>query len=199
MRLLIEDLACVRGGREVFAGVDAVVAAGETLEVIGPNGAGKSSMLRLIAGLLPPAAGRIVLSGAGEPPGALAHFVGHLDGVKLALSGRENLAFLRALFGGTGAIDDALTRLGLATIADLPARMYSAGQRRRLALARLLLARRPLWLLDEPLTALDAEGQETVRALARAHLADGGLLVAATHASLGLMHARQLKLDGVRT
>jgi heme exporter protein A len=196
MRLLIEGLACVRGGREIFAGLDAVVAAGETLEVTGPNGAGKSSLLRLIAGLLRPAAGRIALSGAGEPPGTSAHFVGHLDGVKLAVTGRENLVFLRALLGGETAIDDALARLGLATVADLPVRMYSAGQRRRLALARLVLAQRALWLLDEPLTALDAEGQETFRAIANRHLAGGGLIVAATHAPLGVAYSRTLRLNG---
>jgi heme exporter protein A len=196
MRLLIEGLACVRGGREIFAGLDAAVAAGEALEVTGPNGAGKSSLLRLIAGLLRPAAGRIALSGAGELPGAAAHFVGHLDGVKLALTGQENLVFLRALFGSDIAAGDALARLGLATVADLPVRMYSAGQRRRLALARLVLAPRALWLLDEPLTALDAEGQETFRAIAQRHLAGGGLIVAATHAPLGVASSRTLKLNG---
>jgi heme exporter protein A len=131
-----------------------------------------------------------------EPPSAAAHFVGHLDGVKLALTGRENLVFLRALFGGDTAIGDVLARLGLAAIADLPVRMYSAGQRRRLALARLALARRALWLLDEPLTALDAQGQETFRAIATGHLAAGGLIVAATHAPLGVASVRTLKLGG---
>jgi heme exporter protein A len=197
MRLLIEGLACVRGGREIFAGLDAAVTAGEALEVTGPNGAGKSSLLRLIAGLLRPQAGSIALSND-EPLSVAAHFVGHLDGVKLALTGRENLVFQRALFGGDTAIEDVLSRLGLAAIADLPARMYSAGQRRRLALARLALARRALWLLDEPLTALDAQGQETFRAIANGHLADGGLIVAATHAPLGVASVRTLKLDGAR-
>jgi len=197
MRLLIEDLACVRGERRLFDSLGFTVAAGEAAVVTGPNGAGKSSLLRLIAGLLWPAGGRILLEGSegNGPLGASVHFVGHLDGVKGALTVRENLEFTRALLGGEAAATDAaLARLGLSTLASLPARMLSAGQKRRLALARLLAAKRPLWLLDEPASALDAEGQETFAALAEEHLARGGIVVAATHTPLGFPHAQEIRL-----
>jgi len=197
MRLLIEDLACVRGERRLFDSLGFTVAAGEAAVVTGPNGAGKSSLLRLIAGLLRPAGGRILLEGReGDGPlGASAHFVGHLDGVKSALTVRENLEFTRALLGGEAAATDAaLARLGLAPLASLPARMLSAGQKRRLALARLLVATRSLWLLDEPTTALDAEGRETFAALAEEHLARGGIVVATTHAPLGFPRAQEIRL-----
>ncbi|MEX2127135.1 MAG: heme ABC exporter ATP-binding protein CcmA [Xanthobacteraceae bacterium] len=199
MRLLVEDLACVRGERSLFRGLGFTVGAGEALLVTGPNGAGKSSLLRLIAGFLRPAQGRIVLEGGDAEPsiGSAAHFVGHLDAVKGALSAAENLAFARSLFGGGRAhADAALARFGLQRLASIPARMLSAGQRRRLALARLLVARRPLWLLDEPTSALDAEGQETLLALANEHLSGGGLVVAATHAPLKFARVRELRLGG---
>lgn len=197
MQLVAEDLACVRGGRTLFSGLEFSVSAGEALAVTGPNGAGKSSLLRLIAGLLRPAAGRIALEG-GDPEcsiGTSAHFVGHLDAAKGALTAAENLEFMRALLGGAGSGGaEALAALGLDGLADVPALMFSAGQRRRLALARLLVAPRPLWLLDEPTTALDAEGQETFAALAAKHLAGGGILVAATHAPLKIAPVTEIRL-----
>lgn len=195
MRLIAEKLALVRAGRRLFEDLAFTVAAGEALAVTGPNGAGKSSLLRAIAGFLKPAAGRVVLEG--EPAGAAMHFVGHLDGVKAALSAAENLDFLCAILGG-GRADHGpvLRRLGLERLAGHPAGMLSAGQKRRLALARLLVVPRPLWLLDEPLTALDAEGQRTFAALAEEHLAAGGLVIAATHAPLGIAGARELRLEG---
>ncbi|MEX0589641.1 MAG: heme ABC exporter ATP-binding protein CcmA [Xanthobacteraceae bacterium] len=199
MRLLVEDLACVRGERSLFRGLGFTVGAGEALLVTGPNGAGKSSLLRLIAGLLRPAQGRIVLEGAesDRSGGSAAHFVGHLDAVKGALSVLENLAFARSLFGGGRArADAALARLGLQQLASIPARMLSAGQRRRLALARLVVVRRPLWLLDEPTTSLDAEGQETLVALVNEHLSGGGLVVAATQAPLKFTRANEIRLGG---
>jgi heme exporter protein A len=199
MRLIAEQVNCIRGGRELFRGLSFGLEAGETLAVVGPNGAGKSSLLRLIAGLLRPAEGRVVLEGDPEdrPLGQAAHFVGHLDGVKVALSAAENLEFLRAIMGGGGvATEAALAALGLGRIASLPVRMFSAGQKRRLALARLLVAPRPLWLLDEPATALDAEGQAALATLASAHLAGGGLIVAATHTPLQFGQGRELRLGG---
>lgn len=198
MRLLVEDLACVRGGRRLFKELGFTLGAGDAAVVTGPNGAGKSSLLRLIAGLLRPAAGRIALEGCDDRTvGGSAHFIGHLDGVKSALSASENLEFTRALLGGGSATSDAaLARLGLAKLASLPVRMFSAGQKRRLALARLLVVPRPLWLLDEPLSALDAEGQETFAALAAEHLAGGGLIVAATHAPLRSASAQEIRLGG---
>jgi len=196
MRLIAEKLALVRGGRLLFQGLGFAVGAGEALAVTGPNGAGKSSLLRLIAGFLKPAEGRVALEGG--PDGAAAHFVGHLDGVKAALTAAENLDFMGAILGASGRDNaGALATLGIERLADLPAAMFSAGQKRRLALARLLVAPRPLWLLDEPLTALDAEGQKTFAALARKHLAGGGIVIAATHAPLGITSERELRLgDG---
>jgi heme exporter protein A len=196
MRLVAENLACVRGGRALFQDLGFTAGAGQAIAVTGPNGAGKSSLLRLIAGLLRPAAGRVRLQGAetGQTIGAAAHFVGHLDAAKAALTGTENLEFMRALLGGGGRSNAAaLAAFGLESLAEVPARMFSAGQRRRLALARLLVAPRPLWLLDEPTTALDAEGQETFASLATKHLADGGILVAATHAPLKI-GAQEIRL-----
>jgi heme exporter protein A len=199
MRLIAERLTCIRGGRRLFHGLSFAVAGGETLAVVGPNGAGKSSLLRLIAGLLRPVEGRLALEGgpADRPLAQTAHFVGHLDGVKGALSVAENLEFLRAILGGGGRTNDtALAALGLAHLAGLPVRMLSAGQKRRLALARLLAAPRPLWLLDEPTTALDTEGQDAFAALANEHLAGGGLIVAATHAPLPFARVGELRLGG---
>jgi heme exporter protein A len=201
MRLIVEDLACVRGGRGVFRRLSCTVGAGEALLVTGPNGAGKTSFLRLIAGLLRPAAGSIRLDGhlPGAAIGGVTHFVGHLDGVKGALSAAENLAFVRSLAGDGGEdVATALTQLGLALLASFPARELSAGQRRRLALARLLVAPRPLWLVDEPTAALDAEGQAIFKTLAEAHLAGGGMLVATTHTPLQFSQSRDIELGGYR-
>lgn len=199
MRLIAENLACVRGGRRLFDHLDFTLGSGQSLAVTGPNGAGKSSLLRLIAGLLQPAEGRLRLDGvpAEQPLGRLVHLVGHLDGVKAALTVGENLAFMRALLDGDdNGHPHALVALGLSRLEHFPAGMLSAGQKRRLALARLLVVSRPLWLLDEPLTSLDAEGQDAFAAIARTHLAKGGLIVAATHAPLGLPATTELQLGG---
>jgi len=200
MRLTVEDLACVRGGRPVFAGVSFAVAAGEAVVVLGRNGAGKSSLLRVLAGLLPAATGRIVLDG-GDAEASLAeqaHYVGHLDAQKASLTVTENLDFWTAFLGGDRArVPVALESVGLGSLADLPAAHLSAGQRRRLSLARLLTARRPVWLLDEPTAALDVAGQDLLAGLMREQLASGGLIVAATHAPLGLT-GRELRLNGSR-
>jgi len=200
MRLTVEDLACVRGGRPVFAGVSFAVAAGEAVVVLGRNGAGKSSLLRVLAGLLPAATGRIVLDG-GDAEASLAeqaHYVGHLDAQKASLTVTENLDFWTAFLGGDRArVPVALESVGLGSLADLPAAHLSAGQRRRLSLARLLTARRPVWLLDEPTAALDVAGQDLLAGLMREQLASGGLIVAATHAPLGLT-GRELRLDESR-
>jgi len=199
MRLLGQDVRCVRGGREVFAGLSFQASAGEALAVTGQNGAGKTSLLRLIAGLLLPASGAILIDG-GEPEmtvGEQAHYLGHRDALKPALSVRENLSFWADFLGGAPAdkARDCLEAVGLAHAADLPAAYLSAGQRRRLSLARLLSTRRPLWLLDEPTAALDAGGQVMFADLMREHLAGGGLIVAATHGPLGI-ETRELRIGG---
>jgi heme exporter protein A len=197
MRLLAHDLGCIRGGREVFEGVNFAVEAGEALVVTGRNGAGKTTLLRLIAGLLEPARGRLELAG-GMPDTTLAeqaHYMGHRDALKPALSVRENLEFWYAFLGDRDApAASALDTVGLGGLAGLPAGYLSAGQRRRLALARLIAVPRPVWLLDEPTAALDSAGQLRLAELMRAHLAGGGIIVAATHGPLGLDGTRELRL-----
>jgi heme exporter protein A len=187
MRLSGRGLRCVRGGREVFSGLDFEVASGQALAVTGPNGAGKTSLLRLIAGLLAPAGGAIDLAG-GDAELTLAeqaHYLGHRDAMKPSLSVSENLAFWDDFLGGEATDAGAsLSAVGLAHTALLPAAVLSAGQRRRLSIARLLAVRRPIWLLDEPTSALDASGQTMFAALMGQHLKRGGLIVAATHAPL---------------
>jgi heme exporter protein A len=198
MRLSGRGIRCVRGGREVFSNLDFEASSGEVLAVTGPNGSGKTSLLRLVAGLLSIAGGSIDLEG-GETELNLpeqAHYLGHRDALKPALSVLENLAFWRDFLGGE-ALDPAqsLAAVGLDHASRLPAAYLSAGQRRRLSIARLLAVRRPLWLLDEPTNALDAPGQSLFTGLMTDHLARGGLVVAATHAPLGLP-ARELRIGG---
>lgn len=198
MQLRGRDVRCVRGGREVFSGLDFAVVGGEALAVTGRNGSGKTSLLRLIAGLLAPSGGSIAIEG-GDAELTLpeqAHYLGHRDAQKPALSVMENLSFWRDFLGGdVTEAADCLDRVGLSHAVDLPAAYLSAGQRRRLALARLLAVRRAVWLLDEPTTALDASGQAMFAGLMRDHLAGGGLIIAATHGPLGI-EARELRIGG---
>ena len=187
MQLSGRGVKCIRGGREVFSGLDFSIAMREALAVTGPNGSGKTSLLRQIAGLLAIASGSIDLDG-GDGELTLpeqAHYLGHRDALKPALSVMENLCFWRDFLGGEGADAGAsLAAVGLDHAAQLPAVVLSAGQRRRLSIARLLTVRRPIWLLDEPTSALDAAGQTMFAALMRDHLARGGIIVAATHTPL---------------
>jgi heme exporter protein A len=196
MRLAGHDISCVRGGREVFSGLSFAAASGEALAVVGPNGAGKTSLLRLIAGLLVPSRGSIVLEG-GEDDMTLAeqaHYLGHRDALKPALSVSENLRFWRDFLGGDISNPaESLAVVELDHAAHLPAAYLSAGQRRRLSIARLLAVKRPVWLLDEPTNALDTAGQKLFATLMGDHLARGGLIVAATHAPLGIA-ARTLRV-----
>jgi len=195
--LAARDLACVRGGRLVFEGVSFEVAAGHALVLTGPNGAGKSSLLRQVAGLLDIEQGEIALAG-GDPERSIAeqaHYAGHLDGLKPSMTAIETLRFWAAYLGGNQAsADAALEAMALAPLADLPVAYLSAGQKRRLSLARLAASPRPLWLLDEPSVALDAASVEGLRGFMVTHLAQGGIIIAATHLDLGLENARELRL-----
>ena len=200
MRLSGSKLECVRGGKRVFSNVGFELGAGEALLLLGPNGAGKSSLLRMVAGLLRPAAGSFELAGADcdRSLAEQAHYLGHLDPLKFSLSTIENLRFWTRFLGGGGGLQplEALRAVGLERVCDLPAGYLSAGERRRLSIARLVAVERPIWLLDEPASALDADGQALLREGMRRHLAAAGLILAATHAPLGLDAARELRLGG---
>ena len=193
-------LACIRSERIVFAGLDFSVTPGEALVLSGPNGSGKSSLLRLMAGIARPAAGRIDWQGApiaDDPESFYAdmHYVGHRDAVKQALTVRENLAFHCALRVAAPDIEGALELTGLDALADLPARMLSAGQTRRLALARMLASPAPLWLLDEPTVALDTRSVERLRSAIAAHRETGGMVVASTNVPLGIEDAASIDVS----
>jgi heme exporter protein A len=197
LTLSARALECRRGGRPVFAGLDFALASGQALIVTGRNGAGKSSLLRMIAGLLHIESGTLSLAGGTDdaPIAELAHYLGHSDALKPALTVLENLAFWTAYLGGGEDPANALAAVGLDTLAALPAACLSAGQRRRLSIARLVAVKRPLWLLDEPTSALDAAAQAMLLQLMQAHLAHGGMIVAATHLPLGLDGALELRLE----
>jgi heme exporter protein A len=181
MKLTANALACERNGRVVFSGLSFAVAAGEYAELRGPNGSGKSSLLRLVAGLVPQMAGSVVLTPTGDKTlPQLCHYIGHHDALKNALTVRENIAFWSVMLGG-GSADDALLPFKMERLADDPVQLLSAGQRRRLSLSRLLAAQRPIWLLDEPMTALDVESQKTLSGIVNRHLETGGVVLAAIH------------------
>lgn len=195
-RLELRDVALRRGGRLLFSGVSLALAAGEACALTGANGAGKTSLLRAVAGLVRLEAGEIGFGGAdpAEARGSGVHFAGHQDGLKPARTAREELSFWSRWAGApAGAAERAAEALALAPLLDLEVRRLSAGQRRRLALARLVAAPRPLWLLDEPLSPLDAAWRARFGEIMREHLAGGGLILAAVHDPLPLP-ARPLEL-----
>ncbi|MGE5766698.1 MAG: heme ABC exporter ATP-binding protein CcmA, partial [Bacteroidota bacterium] len=172
------SLQCRRGGRDVFAGLDFALPAGGALLLTGPNGSGKSSLLRLMAGLLRPASGALLWDGRpvaeeAEAHAARLHYLGHLDAVKPVLTVVENLQFWAALRGGASAVDRALDAFALTGLAAVAGRLLSAGQRRRLALARLVAAPAELWLLDEPSVGLDHASVGRLAAAIAAHRAGG--------------------------
>ena len=192
-----QDLACLRGERAIFAGLSFRLAPGDALLLVGANGAGKSTLLRMLAGLLLPAEGRLLWDGADALADRAAHaarlrYLSHQDALKPALTARENLDFFARLWGGEVAA--ALDALDLMPLAELPARVLSSGQKRRLALARLALGAAPLWLLDEPTVGLDAVSVERLGVLLARHRASGGMVLAATHLPLPLPGAGELRL-----
>jgi heme exporter protein A len=197
-----ENLVCIRGGRAVFRDVGFRVSAGETVALEGPNGSGKSSLLRMIAGFLAPVAGTIRIRmkcgediSDPEERGKLVGWLGHHDAAKPQLTPRETLRFFAKLNGGEAnqaedGIDATLDEVGLGRAHDLPCQYLSAGQKKRLGLARLKMSARPLWLLDEPLAALDADGKKLAADFIKAHCAAGGIALVATHETLGVDSAR---------
>lgn len=200
--LSIDNLALERAERRILEQVSARVSSGEALTLVGPNGSGKSTLLRALAGLMPPVAGSIAWDGADIFREAEAHrarlsFVGHQDAVKPGLSVAENLHFWAGLGGDPRRVPQALAAFALDALAERPARFLSAGQKRRLALARLALKPAQLWLLDEPVNALDAASRRAFLILLRAHLAGGGVAIIATHEDLGIA-ARHLALEAPR-
>ncbi len=197
LRLSVNNLACERGERRIFAGVSFTLRAGEALVITGRNGAGKSSLLEILAGRLRPAAGVILLEEAGERTLAeCLHYVGHRDALKAALTAEENLAFARDFLGSPAMTpSEALEAVGLAHAARLPVAYLSAGQRRRVALARLLVAHRPVWLLDEPTSALDTASQDILRLLLERHREGGGMIAATTHSPLFLADAKEIRIE----
>jgi len=195
--LELNGVAIRRGGRLLFEGVDLTLAAGEACALTGANGVGKTSLLRCVAGLVRPEAGAVAFGGLepSEARGGGLHFVGHHDGLKPARTAREELTFWTRWCGG-GDPDAAVEALELAPLLDLEVRRLSAGQRRRVALARMLAAPRPLWLLDEPASALDREGEATLALLLRDHVAAGGVVIAAVHGDLPIAPDIVLDLAG---
>lgn len=202
MRLAVEELSGERGGELIFSGISFSIEPGQAQLVSGPNGAGKSTLLRIVAGLLPPADGRVSLVGGGERfPDAKAacHYLGHLNAMKTALSVEENLAFWRVFLGESRlSPSEALETVGLRDIGHLPFGCLSTGQRRRAAIARLLVSHRPVWLLDEPTAGLDHASEARFAGLMRDHLQEGGMIVAATHLPLGIEPVRELKMGARR-
>jgi heme exporter protein A len=203
MRLMAEKLSGERGGEPVFLDVDFALREGEALIVTGPNGSGKSTLLRVLGGLLPPARGRVWLDGGGETFPSVAsasHYLGHHNALKPALTVAENLGFWRdfgadAQVGAGLSVQEALAAVELAGIGHLPFGYLSTGQKRRAAIARLLVSPRPIWLLDEPTSGLDKASEERFARLMRRHCEAGGIIVAATHLPLGLEGARALSMD----
>jgi heme exporter protein A len=201
-----ERLSCRRGNRLVLSGLGFGVSAGRALILTGPNGAGKTTLLRTLAGFLAPAGGHFDFLGPDLAPLAEyerqehLHFIGHLNGVKARLSVIENVAFWQNFYGpergeaGVERAENALDAFGLLDLAEIPAAHLSAGQTRRLALARLIAVKRPLWLLDEPTSALDAASAKRLESIIAQHLSEGGIAVIATHAELGLPGAEILAL-----
>ncbi len=197
MELKANDLTCERGGRIVFRGLSLALRTGELMQLTGPNGSGKSSLLRLVAGLNEAQSGDISLTGGAKDLsiGQQAHYIAHQEPVKAALSVHENLAFWRDFLGG-GDVGEALEAFDLARLSSYPAGLLSAGQKRRLALARLVLVPRVLWLLDEPTVGLDTASLARFVGVMARQIDKGGMIIAATHVPLGREPDVRLDLGG---
>lgn len=194
------DLCCARGDRPLFSGLHQEIKAGELLYVVGANGSGKTTLLRTLCGLSRPAQGEVRWRGTaieklGEEYRRELAYVGHKDAVQVELTPLENLRAASCRSDSSARIDDALERLGLAAYASFPARILSQGQKRRLALARLLIAAKPLWILDEPFTALDAATCEQVAEIISAHIGDGGIGVLSSHQTFDVAKGTVKRLD----
>jgi heme exporter protein A len=202
--LQADNLTVERGARPVISALSFTANAGEALLLVGPNGAGKTTLIRTIAGFIHPADGHVTLKGdsADRDVAQSCHYVGHLTGVKANLTVTQNLAFWASYLGEgddtrsdlADTVDTALDQFGLSRLADFPAGLLSAGQKRRLGLARLCVAERPIWLLDEPTVSLDAASTELLARLIQAHTTGGGIVIAATHLPLGLEEPKYLRL-----
>lgn len=205
MQLIAESLAARRGEDLIFVNISFHLAAGEALVLTGRNGSGKSTLLRVVAGLLPAEKGTITFTDRhdpkGRPVGEVSHYLGHRNAMKSELTVAENLDFWRAFLGDIAGIsgittEEAADAVGLSGITHLPFGYLSAGQQRRFAFAKLLVAYRPVWILDEPTAALDASADRLFAGLIEAHLGKGGIVLAATHQPLGLERARELRMTG---
>ncbi|PDT06249.1 heme ABC exporter ATP-binding protein CcmA [Rhizobium chutanense] len=204
MHLTAENLAARRGEDLIFANISFHLRAGEALVLTGRNGSGKSTLLRVVAGLLRPEKGTVILrDGEGREdrhPGEASHYLGHRNAMKNELTVAENLEFWRVFLGNPGTaglpVEDAAEAVGLSGITHLPFGYLSAGQQRRIAFAKLLVAHRPVWILDEPTAALDASADRLLAGLIEAHLAKGGIVLAATHQPLGLENVQEMKMTG---
>ncbi|MFS2175589.1 heme exporter protein A [Rhizobium pisi] len=204
MHLTAENLAARRGEDLIFVNISFHLAAGEALVLTGRNGSGKSTLLRVVAGLLRPEKGTVIFRDEGSPegrhPGEVSHYLGHRNAMKNELTVVENLDFWQSFLANPDAaglpVEDAAEAVGLSGITHLPFGYLSAGQQRRIAFAKLLVAHRPVWILDEPTAALDASADRLLAQLIAAHQAKGGIVLAATHQPLGLENARELKMTG---
>lgn len=201
MQLVADDLAARRGSELVFEGIGFRLGAGEAMAVTGPNGAGKSTLLRVLAGFLRPHAGHARIEGIGDAPAEIAahcHFLSPLNAMKPALTVHENLAFWRGL-GDTPSLtpEAALERVALGHVVDVPFSDLSTGQRRRVAIARLFVTKKPVWLLDEPTSGLDARAETAFAGLIAGHIAEGGIAIAATHLPIDVPGMKRLRFtDG---
>jgi len=205
MHLSAENLAARRGEDLIFSNVSFDLQGGDALVLTGPNGSGKSTLLRVVAGLLRQEKGRVLLSGtegdSDGAPGEASHYLGHRNAMKSELTVAENLSFWKAflgdMVGGTGlGTEDAAAAVGLANITHLPFGYLSAGQQRRIAFAKLLVAHRPIWILDEPTAALDTSADQLFTDLISAHQKRGGIVLAATHQPLGLENVQEMRMTG---